>query len=279
MIVELVAMDMNRIVKTRDIVLLTLDTLRYDVAQKCHETGRTPNLSKMLAQKGWERRHSPGSFTYSAHQAVFAGFLPTPARPGPHPRLFAARFQGSETTTRETFVFDKGTWIEGLSELGYQTVCIGGVGFFNKQSALCRVLPSLFDESYWTPEMGVASATSMESQVRLAVETLRKHPIDRRVLLFINVSAIHQPNCLFGGSSEDSCETQAEALEYVDSCLPPLFDMLRSRGPAFCLLFSDHGTAYGEDGYQGHRLAHSVVWDVPYAHFLLDDVERADTNV
>jgi hypothetical protein len=33
---------------------------------------------------------------------------------------------------------------------------------------------------------------------------------------------------------------------------------------------SDHGTAYGEDGYRGHRLGHPVVWDVPYAEFLLE---------
>ena len=31
-------------------------------------------------------------------------------------------------------------------------------------------------------------------------------------------------------------------------------------------------TAYGEDGYTGHRLGHSVVWTVPYAEFLLPRV-------
>ena len=41
--------------------------------------------------------------------------------------------------------------------------------------------------------------------------------------------------------------------------------------PAFCLVFSDHGTAYGEDGYEGHRLAHPTVWDVPYAQFVIGD--------
>ena len=36
---------------------------------------------------------------------------------------------------------------------------------------------------------------------------------------------------------------------------------------------SDHGTAYGEDGYWGHRLSHPVVWTVPYAEFALDAFE------
>jgi|GEM_PF-4288067 hypothetical protein len=35
------------------------------------------------------------------------------------------------------------------------------------------------------------------------------------------------------------------------------------------------GTAYGEDGYHGHRLAHPVVWTVPYAEVVLPR-QRAD---
>ncbi len=59
------------------------------------------------------------------------------------------------------------------------------------------------------------------------------------------------------------------ALAYTDSQLPPLFDALRRRAGALCVLCSDHGTAFGEDGYEGHRLAHPVVWTVPYAEFVL----------
>ena len=40
-------------------------------------------------------------------------------------------------------------------------------------------------------------------------------------------------------------------------------------GPWLAVVCSDHGTAYGEDGYTGHRLAHPVVWEVPYAEFVL----------
>src|SRR5215471_21868574 len=89
-------------VGTHDILLLTLDTLRYDVAQECLRQGRTPNLAGLLPGGAWEERHSPASFTFAAHTAFFAGFLPTPARPGRHPRLFALRFPGSETATERT---------------------------------------------------------------------------------------------------------------------------------------------------------------------------------
>ena len=215
-------------------------------------------------------RHTPGSFTYAAHQAFFAGFLPTPARPGPSPRLFAASFEGSETTTDHTAVFDAPDWVTGLASRGYHTVCIGGVGFFNKQTPLASVLPALFAESHWSPEMGVTSLCSAERQVTLANAILRRHPRQSRLLLFINVSALHQPNCIFlPGAERESKETMSAALAHVDAWLGRLFDQVAARCPALVILCSDHGTAYGEDGFVGHRLAHRVTWEVPYAEFLL----------
>src|SRR3977135_3116641 len=96
--------DVPTRIGTHDILFITLDTLRYDVAQELFEQGRTPFLASLLPDNGWEPRHSPGSFTYAAHHAFFAGFLPTPAFPGRHPRLFAARVGGSDTTGDGTSV-------------------------------------------------------------------------------------------------------------------------------------------------------------------------------
>ena len=253
-----------------DLLLMTLDTLRYDVAVAALKEKQTPFLAAQLPEGGWELRHSPGSFTYAAHQAFFAGFLPTPARPGPHQRLFAVKFPGSETIGDHTTVFDASDIVTGLAGRGYHTICIGGVGFFNKCSPLGHVLPGLFAESHWSAELGVTERNSMSNQVQLAVERLSALPIDRRVFLFINVSALHQPNCFYvPGETVDSPRTQQAALAYVDSCLPALWSALRQRGRTFCIVTSDHGTAYGEDGYTGHRLAHPVVWNVPYGQFWL----------
>lgn len=261
---------MNRVVGSHDLALVTLDTLRFDVAQDALARGLTPNLARLLPPSGWEERHSPGSFTYAAHTAFFAGFLPTPARPGRHGRLFSMRFPGSETTTSSTCVLDAPDLVTGLAGRGYHTVCIGGVGFFNKRSPLGAVLPGLFAESHWSPELGVTDPRSTEHQVRLATSILGDLPPARRAFLFLNVSALHQPNCHYvPGATRDSPETQAAALAYVDAQLPPLFEALRRRGPAFVILCSDHGEAYGEDGWHGHRLAHPTVWTVPYAEVLL----------
>jgi hypothetical protein len=190
--------------------------------------------------------------------------------PGPHPRPFALRFPGSETTTPETAVFDAPDLVSGLRERGYHTICIGGVGFFNKLTPLGRVLPGLFEESHWSVNLGVTDPRSTEYQVDLALQRVSELPAMRKVFLFLNVSAIHQPNRFYlPGATEDSLTSHAAALEYVDGQLGRLFATLLSRGPWLVVMCSDHGTAYGEDGYFGHRLAHPVVWEVPYAEFVL----------
>lgn len=260
----------RRLVGTHDVLFVTLDTLRYDVAAEAFRAGRTPALASVIGPGGWERRHSPGSFTFAAHAAFFAGFLPTPARPGPHPRLFALAFPGSETITDDTATFNAPDIVSGLRARDYHTICVGGVGFFNKLTPLGSALPGLFDESHWSPELGVTDPRSTEHQVNLALRRIVAVPGGRRVFLFVNVSALHQPNCHYTpGATADDRHTQAAALEYADGHLGRLFVGLRSRGPWLCVVCSDHGTAYGEDGFTGHRLAHPVVWDVPYAEFLL----------
>jgi hypothetical protein len=261
--------DMNDIVASCDIVFLTLDTLRYDVAQQAFEAGELPVLAEYLPASGWERRHSPGNFTFAAHQAFFAGFLPTPTTPGPHPRLFAAEFPGSETTAATTKTFTTPDIVTGLAANGFHTICIGGVGFFNKRTALGCVLPGMFQESHWAEDCGVTCAASTENQVRFACGQLAEIPAGQRVFLFINISAIHQPNCCYlPGATQDSLASHRAALRYVDRSLSPLFEACKRRGPFFAIVCSDHGTAYGEDGYHGHRLNHLVVGDVPYADFL-----------
>jgi hypothetical protein len=262
----------RRLVGTHDVLFVTLDTLRYDVARDMLAAGRTPNLARWLPGGMWERRHTAGSFTYAAHHAFFAGFLPTPADPRlevAHGRLFAARFAGSETTTERTAVFDTPDIVDGFAAAGYHTVCIGGVGFFNKLTPLGSVLPGLFAESHWSAELGVTDPRSTENQVRLAGQVIDRLPATRRLFLFVNVSAIHPPNrCYLPGAAEDSLQSHAAALAYVDRTLPPLLDRMRRRGPCLCILCSDHGTCYGDDGFHGHRLAHPAVWTVPYAEFV-----------
>jgi predicted AlkP superfamily pyrophosphatase or phosphodiesterase len=250
-----------------DIVMVTLDTLRYDVAQSAWQDGELTELGRYLGPHGWQKRHSPASFTYAAHHAFLAGFLPTPLGQGPHPRLFAAQFELSTSVNDQTFTFGQATLPEALAARGYATVCVGGTGFFNQKNALSRVLPGLFQKAYWRPELGVTDRQSEVHQVRQAIQALGgKEP----VFLLLNISALHQPNWFYGSeSAPDTLATHRAALLAVDRALGLLWRELERRGPTFVMAFSDHGTAYGEDGYHGHRLGHEVVWTVPYTEFTI----------
>ena len=261
-------LNANDHIGTRDILFISFDTLRYDVAVKMMAKGRTPFLQSLLPGGQWEKRHSPGSFTYTAHHGFFAGFLPTPETPGPHERLFALRFPGSETTGNRTAVFDAPDIIAGLRARNYESYCIGGVGFFNKLTPLGSVLPNMFDASIWSPEMGVTDPKSQDHQMSCAADYLSKKPPSSRQFLFINLSAMHQPNCHYvDGQITDNPDSQGAALAAVDAALSRHRAEFEKR-KWLCIFTSDHGTAYGEDGFQGHRLAHETVWSVPYAEFL-----------
>jgi hypothetical protein len=262
---------MRSLIGSHDLLLVTLDTLRYDVAADLAARGRTPTLVRALPGGRWERRHSPASFTYAAHHAFFAGFLPTPTEPGRHERLYAAAFPGSETSGPDTWVFDAPDLPTGLAGVGYHTVCLGGVGFFNRRSPLGAVLPGLFAEAHWEPEFGVTSPTCLDAQLDRLGEVLARVPAGRPLFTFLNVAAMHQPNRHhLPGAEVDDLASHAAALEYVDGRMGRLFALLTGRRrPVLTIICSDHGTAYGEDGHTGHRIGHDVVWTVPYAHFTL----------
>ena len=259
------------LVGTHDILFITLGTLRYDVAQECWLSGRTPTLASLLPATGWERRHSPGNFSYAAHHAFFAGFLPAPIGSGSDLRRFAIHFPGSETPAAGARLFNAPDIVTGIAQCGYHTICIGGAEFFNKLTPLGNVFPSLFAESYWSPLLGITDPQSTENQVGLALERIREIAMDKRIFLFLNVSAIHTPNCFYlPGATKDSMASHAAALEYVDQQLAPLIATLRHRAPVLAILCSDHGTIYGEEEAASVKNgAHATVWDVPYAEALL----------
>jgi hypothetical protein len=265
--------DMNTLFGDYDIVFLTLDTLRYDVAARELASGNLPVLSQHITD--WEQRHSPGSFTYAAHHAFFSGFFPTPVNDPTTPRPFAVSFAGSTSISEKTKCFNTATIVEGAAQEGYHTICIGGVGFFNKKTALGSVLPELFLESHWHEGLGVTCKDSTEQQVAQAISSLNAMPSTQRAFLFINVSAIHQPNYFYRHDDADICKHQhddldshAAALRYVDTQLNPLLETCKKRRNTMFFICSDHGTTYGEDGYSGHRLAHEHVWTVPFAQFI-----------
>ncbi len=265
------SVNMNEVVGDCDILFVCLDTLRYDVAKEEEILGNTPSINRY---GGWEKRHAPGNYTFPSHMAMFIGNLPSPSEPLPlyeRERLFVAKEnQAMGKLHPYSFVFEGDSFIRGLERAAYTTVCVGGVGFFNKRTPINNILPSFFMESYWNTRFACHIKESFENQINFVETWLKKRREGERVFLYLNVDSIHYPNSFYiEGEKEDSLKTHAAALRYVDVHIERLFSLFRKRNKTFCILCSDHGTCYGEEGYYFHCLSHEIVYTVPYMHFFL----------
>ncbi|MEU7021649.1 STM4013/SEN3800 family hydrolase [Streptomyces sp. NPDC046203] len=247
-----------------NILFVTLDSLRYDVARATTRAGRTPRLAGFLPGGQWEERWTPGTFTLPAHVAFFSGFLPKLPQPSQPPRLWECRPPAFKTVDPRTFVFDAPNLLIGLAQHGYRTVCVGGVTYFSRETPLGSVLPAMFDEDFWRPEFCSPEPDSTRHQVEFALDVARTRE-DRPLFLFVNVSATHVPHGHYLGDSSDSWLSQAAALAYADEHLGVLLEGLTSTRKWLVIMCADHGDAFGEDGYHGRGIIHPTVTSVPFA--------------
>ncbi len=266
------SVDMNQVVGKMDILLVCLDTLRYDVAAKEEAQGTTPVLNRYGF---WKKCQAPGNFTWPSHHAMFAGFLPADygaKNLADREMLFFPKQIGmGKKAPRGAYGFSGGTIMEGLEKEGYDTWCIGGVSFFDKRSDLGKVFPGYFRKSYWNPSFGCGVKDSTKNQVDFILKKLDGADPEQNIFIYLNVDAIHYPNYFYlEGSSYDTAASHGAALRYVDGELGRLFDRWKEkRGETFVICCSDHGTCYGEDGCQFHGINHPIVNTVPYKHFFL----------
>jgi arylsulfatase A-like enzyme len=254
----------------RNVLFVTLDSLRYDVARAAAATGLTPALSRFLPDGRWEERRTPGTFTLPAHMAFFSGFLPKPAVPSPPTRLWECQPPAGKPLRPTTMVFQAANILDGFTALGYRTVCIGGVSYFSSQTPLGSVLPAMFQQALWQEEFASHNPNSTRYQVETALKTLAELAGDP-VFLFLNVSATHVPHHHYvTGQRMDDWGSQMASLAFADAHLGTLLNALPSLGDWLVILCADHGDAFGEDGYTGHGIAHPTVFTVPYAEKLVD---------
>lgn len=269
---QIPSVDMEQIAGQQDILFICLDTLRYDAAAAEEKAQGTPVLNQFGP---WEKRQAPGNFTYPSHHAMFAGFLPCrfdAKSLAEREMLFFPKSIGmGNRTPKGAFAYEGSTIMEGLRRAGYDTWCVGGVSFFDKRSDLGKVFPGYFEKSYWNPSFACTVKDSAKNQVDFILKRLKKAEDGKRIFLYLNVDAIHYPNYFYlDGARQDSLLSHRAALRYVDGELGRLFKGWSDlRGDSFVICCSDHGTCYGEDGYQFHGINHPVVNTVPYKHFFI----------
>lgn len=266
-------LDMNKITGSCHILFVCIDSLRFDVAYEEEKSGGTPVLNRY---GNWRKCQAPGNFTYPSHQAMFAGFLPIDEEINNMKKreklFFSADIGMGRKAPKGAFLFSQPTWVQELADIGYETYCIGGVSFFDKRTSLGSVMPSYFKYSYFNPSFGCKVKDSAKNQIDFALKKLSEIDDDKKIMMYINISAIHYPNYFYDQDKKDrkdSVETHRLALRYVDSQLGRLFDGFAQKGKTFVICCSDHGTCYGEDGVWYHGINHSIVNTVPYKHFFI----------
>ncbi len=265
--------NMNEIVGTSNILFICLDSLRYDVAIEEQQQNGTPVLNRYGK---WRKCQAPGNFTYPSHQAMFAGFMPVDegvTNMKQRETLFFSEDIGmGRKAPRGAYCFSGSTFVQGLQDVGYDTYCIGGLSFFDKRTDVGKVMPSYFQHSYWNPSFGPKVKEAPKNQIDFGVKKVKEIPGGQKVMMYINISALHYPNYFYGeGEKKDSVMSQRAALRYVDEQLGHLFDAFAEKGDTFVICCSDHGTCYGEDGCWYHGFNHPLVNTVPYKHFMLKE--------
>ncbi|WP_150250374.1 sulfatase-like hydrolase/transferase [Nocardiopsis deserti] len=281
------------------VILVTLDSCRYDVAASAH----TPNLAKLGPLL---RAESPGTYTLPAHAALFNGFLP---RPVSGPLTLGGnsvdtiwRSAAARPSKRHAAVpFDGPTLMAHYSRKGYRVVGAGGVTFFDSSDP-ANGLPGLFPEFHYfgrpsrsqtTPE---ARVTDRGEDLPLAhTRTLADLCLEaERFFLFVNCSSTHIPyttpfsplternkellhrlyqlhdsqqdtsgdNALTSDDTEVLLDLQRRALEWADTRLGDLFSRLETQRPLM-VVCADHGEEFGEGGRFGHAHPHPTVTTVP----------------
>ncbi len=250
-----------------NIALITIDALRYDTAI----SARTPYIHGLMKEyqtagsTGWVKVGAHGTYTLPAHVSMFqAGILPSmniPQYDAPYNRQRTKLFRAQLSWTRNNKALyptpEAPNIVKGFAKLGYRTLGIGGVHWFDTRYETSKNLwNQYFDEFYWEEEYAEENPEGFERQIDRTRELLT--PSDARPLFyFLNVSTTHFP---YQGH-EKSVAGQIKCLEYIDKHLPTLIELLPR--PLHLILMADHGECFGEDGLWEHSCYHPMVMEVP----------------
>lgn len=276
-----------------DVVLVTLDSLRFDTAAEAE----VPHLAALGPLR---RASSYGSFTLPSHAAIFGGFLPNVTEEPQWDfysrerrqlwRLSRARHQARPRTST---LLRGDTIVEGFAAAGYRTVGAGGVRWFSSGH-----FPALFDAfHYWGPTGDGTDKFAERRSGDFALDHVEKLADEvagtERCFLFVNAAETHAPYTRGAGDAYDAetqrvvrawtgswnggesvpsdaaarrdmarlREAQRIALEDVDRKLGLLFESLPR--PAVAVVCADHGEAFGERGWWGHNQPVPEVMQVP----------------
>lgn len=292
--------------RERDVILITLDSCRYDTA--VHAS--TPNLDRLGPL---HRAETAGTFTLPAHVAFFTGLTPALTE-GKHilggtPHDTVWRSAAARPSARRAAVpFTGRMLMDHYRRNGHRVLGAGGVTFFDPDEP-ANWLPGLFDEFRY---FGRPNRTAVRSRIRDRADDLTLAHVDEladtclaggRFFLFLNCPSTHVPYTTpysllddekeklldrlyalhdskafaFDAFTSEELATlrqmQVYALQWADRQLGRLFDLVAHREP-LVVVCADHGEEFGDGGRYGHGHPHSTVTTVPLWSGLLTPEDR-----
>ena len=229
----------------RDVVLITIDTLRFDATGfDGNLRGTTPNLDRFAAEgRVFMQAHSHNVITLPSHTNILTGMLPYQ-----HGVRENAGFKLSpKIPTTATRLKAKG-YVTGAFIGAYVLDSRYGLGHdFDVYHELYRHL----DEQF---EFDIQQARA-EDVVKAAVEWYRQQEGKRR-FLWVHVydpHAPYEPPQAYKERYKD--DFYLGEVAYTDAALAPLLEAVRATQPAPLLVVKgDHGEARGDHGELTHGL-------------------------
>ena len=261
---------------SESVLLLSLDSCRYDTFAAAYFSGRLPRLGSIGPL---HKALSPSYFTYGSHAAFWMGFTPGvigSEEPWLNPKagkLFRMAFAGhSGQDGEQCFRLEGANIIEGFRRRGYCTIGSGAVDWFNTASETGSVLSQPFEHFHFA-----GNTWSLRQQLQWIDKRLAAVPESQPCFVFLNVGETHVPYwhegadwdrwpspCVPFGSSHcsaaESSRRQLACLEWVDQQLSPLLEHFAQGTILIC---ADHGDCWGEDGLWEHGISHPATLTVP----------------
>jgi arylsulfatase A-like enzyme/Tfp pilus assembly protein PilF len=243
-----------------NVLLVTIDTLRWDALGSYGGPAATPALDRLAAQGvRFERVTAHATVTLPSHVSILAGLDPT--RHGVHNNT---GFRAGD----ELF-----TWAERLRQAGYATAAFIGAFPLDSQFGLAQGF-DLYDDHYSvggaSNDFGIVERPAGEV-VRAARQWIAGQPGSWFAWVHVyEPHAPYEPPEPFAVDYRDN--PYAGEVAAVDAALASLLDEVTSKG-ALVIVTSDHGEGLGQHGELTHGLfAYDSTLRVPLIMARRDDI-------
>ena len=244
----------------RNFVLITIDSLRYDVAVESN-TYNFNNLMQKYQKSGnsWHKVYAQATYTLPAHVSMFSG--------GKFPSNNLGVFPFDRKDSLFSHINSKNIGLFTIEEndvcvtcsfknKGYRTIGMGSVGWFNDHYGTSKDFwLKYFNEFYYQDNFNVKNSESFRNQILLTEKVLKNN--NASLFFFINIGSTHAPY----RHEERSVQGQIKALEYVDNLIVKFIKLFSANTDFF--ICGDHGECFGEDDMWGHSFYHEKVMAVP----------------